>query len=158
MFPSLKLSDIIVKWRDVLVKSQEIDDFCQNRYAKPIKIFIGLDAEHPPADQDCPYILIRLGKKMEGADKKVYRYVIPVEWGIRNNTKIEDSNLVELPGLYDSDELGQLILTVLSNAGGNCPISKVDYCKETVESFPQFVGRMEVKFYFNPALGGTLVY
>lgn len=158
MFPTLNLSDFIVKWRDALVYSEEIDDFCRSKYGKPLKLFIGYDTNQPPTNLDCPYILIRPGRKMEGANKKIYRYTIPLEWSIYNNTKTERNGLVELPGVYEADEFGQLILTVLNKVSVYLPISKVDYNKELIESFPQFIRRMEVKFQFTPALGGSLIY
>ena len=158
MFPSLNLSNFIIKWRDALVNSQEIDDFCQSKYGKSLKLFIGLDVNQPPTKQDCPYILIYPGKKVEGASKKINRYTIPIEWSINNNTKTESNNLIELPGGYEVEELGQLVLMVLNGASVDHPISKVDYNAEITESFPQFIRRMEVKFHFIPALGGSLVY
>lgn len=158
MFPTLKLSDFILKWRDALVNSGEIDSFCQSKYGKPVKIFTGYDANQPPTTLDCPYILIYPGKKVEGANKKIYRYTIPIEWSICNNTKTESNRVVELQGIYEADELGQLILMVLNEVSVDLPISKVDYNKEAIESFPQFIRRMEVKFHFTPALGGNLAY
>ncbi len=164
MIPGLLLSDIIATWRDRLRQSQRIADFCQAKYGKAPAIFVGSDPAQPPADADCPYILIRPGWKAEGIERKQYRYTVPLEWAIVNSAKTAVDGGTELDGVYECDQLGQLILDEIAQASPANPISYVRYFANAAwfgkpeSTFPRFTGAMEVKLYIVPALGGSLSY
>ncbi|TCL76820.1 hypothetical protein EDC14_1001102 [Hydrogenispora ethanolica] len=164
MVPGLLLTGIIAGWRDRLRQSQTIHDFCQAKYGKAPAIFVGSDPARPPADADCPYILIQPGWKTEGTDRKQYRYAVPVQWAIVNPDRTAADGVTELAGIYDCDQLGQLILDEIAQASPANPISYVKYFPLTEEALasggysPRFTGAMEVKLYIVPAMGGGLNY
>jgi hypothetical protein len=156
--PSLLINDILTQWRDQLDNSQAIIGFCQTKYGKSPKIFIGFDPAAPPSESDCPYITIHSGSKTEGLHRKEYRYTVPVEWSVSNSTKTVAGQVTELDGLYECDELGQLVLAELEAASPSHPISYLKYSTLKEETFPQFTGSMEVKISLYPALGNDLTY
>ncbi len=164
MFSGIHLSDILTQWRDCLVSSQVLESFCQTKYGKSLKLFIGLDPNVQLTETDCPYIIIYPGWKTEGGERKQFCYMVPVHWAIINSSKTISGNQVELDGIYDCDMLGQLILAELAEASPGNPISYVKYEMQTKESlkelayFPKFEGKMEVKFYITPVLGGNITY
>lgn len=164
MIPGLALTAIMARWRDRLRDSAALADFCQSRYGKPPAIFVGIDPAAPPAESDCPYIAIQTGYKIEGTDWKHYRYAVSVRWAVVNPAKTTIGGVTELDGIYDADQLGQIILSELAQASPSQTIGYVKYYPLTAEALqsaaygPKFEGGMEIKVYVTPAMGGVINY
>ena len=74
MIPTLKLSDIISKWRDALQASQSIQNFCTTHYNKAPNIFVGINGKIPLTADNCPLIILYPGAKSEGLELQEYTY------------------------------------------------------------------------------------
>lgn len=157
MVPGLLLSKLMQKWRDQLVGSESVGKICFTKFGKKPKILVGVDAANPPTSADCPYIIIQPVFKREGVDWKQYRYSIEVKWAVVNSEKLVTGEITELTGLYDCDELGQAILTAISQASSAHPVSYVKY-QLSVGELNTFTGSMEVRVYVIPAMGSVLSY
>jgi hypothetical protein len=150
----------VVKWKEQLTVSTSILTFCQTKYDKTLRLFVGVDPALLPEVTDCPYIIIQPLLKSEGMERKHYRYTISVKWAVFNPEKAENNGVSELMGLYDCDHLGQLILGAISQASPANPISYVKYQLpgEEMNAYPRFEGSMEVKVDAVPSLGSILKY
>jgi hypothetical protein len=156
----LVLSDMVVKWKEQLTDSAPISNFCLTKYDKAPRLFVGVDPALLPGSSDCPYIIIQPVLKSEGTQRKHYRYTILVKWAVVNPEKVLNNGVTELTGLYDCDQLGQLILNEISQASPANPISYLKYQLPTEETntYPRFEGSMEVKVDAVPTLGSILSY
>lgn len=158
MIQTIKLTDIVAKWRDALAASQEIKVFCLTKYGKEPKIYVGLNRKKLPGEKDCPLIIIRPGSKVEGEDEREFTYLISVGWGIVNEAETVSGNVAQMEGVNECDQLGQLIYEALVDANPSYPISSVNYEIDPIEFFPQFVGEMQLELSITPAIGGVLSY
>lgn len=158
MIQTLKITDIVVRWKEALAASQDIRDFCLTKYGKEPKIYVGLNRKKPPGEKDCPLIIIRPGAKIEGEDEKQFTYVISVGWGVVSEVETISGNVIEMAGVNECDQLGQLIYETLVNVNPSYPVSSVNYETDPIEFFPQFVGEMQLELSITPAIGGSLVY
>ncbi len=160
MIPGILLSDIVARWRDRLQASAAVNDFCQTRFGKSPRIYLGTDAAAPPQDEDCPFIVIQPVRKTEGTEYRQYRYTVLVRWAVVNSAQTVTGAVTELAGLADCDRLGQLILAELASASAEHPLSYVKYQLPAPESLtlPRFEGSLEAKIYLVPAMGGNIVY
>lgn len=169
---TLKLKTMAMVWRDVLADSSAIADFCMEKYGKKATFFMGVNGSKLPNEAYCPLICIIPGIKTEGADEEILRYGLGISWVINQPNVLVDGeekawsddlegSMIEFLGMYESDELGQLIFETLQTwlmDNGSFPISKMEYSINTQAYFPQFPGNMILVTEIEPAMGETIVY
>lgn len=155
-YPTIPLMDIAAAWRDALLADAAIEAYCQARYGKPLKVYLGLNRRRPPTEKDCPLVVIDPGSKIEGEGD--YSYAMPVGWAVYNEavTTIDQSESLDV--LTECDELGQLILACLTAVSLNNPITTIQYDIECRDWFPQCRGEMTLQIELTPGIGGILSY
>ena len=158
MIPTLKLNDIIDKWRDALQASQVIQDYCTTKYAKPPKLYIGINGKTQPAASDCPLIILYPGSKSEGLELQEYTYKLSVGWVILQSATTVTGNTTEYAGIKECDDLGQLIYLELAQLSTDNPISIVNYNIEPVAYYPRFPGRMDITLKITSVNGYSINY
>ncbi|MDF2631431.1 MAG: hypothetical protein K0Q85_27 [Caproiciproducens sp.] len=171
MNPTLKLKTIAMTWRDILMESGKIRGFCQEKYGKPPTIFMGMNGQRLPVKETCPYIAIVGGVKKEGLEEESFLYHIGISWVIMQSNALVDGEIkpwsekltgetIECMGVYECDELGQLIYEVLQEAlGDSWPISKIDYEVDWAPPyFPQWPGHMVAATSILPTMGEEIEY
>lgn len=154
----LPLIDVIKKWANALVNSQELLDFCEEKYQKPPTIFIAYDAEHPPTQDDHPLVILHYAKKTEGEQIDQYNYFFMVDWGVMNSKATRTGNLVEFEGYAEANQMGEIILDVISNVSNDYPIAKVDFDIEPELYFPIIPGQMKIYLDIEISLGMDINY
>jgi len=157
--PTIKITDITKKWHVGIRNSTEIEDFCQMKYGKSLKIYAGMDTKKKPTEKDCPYAVIMPGTKLEGTDNPEYKYMSTIAWCILNKTPAEVIGYdVTQPGTSETDNLGQLILSAVADLNPSCPVSDIDYYIETLDYIPQYPGRMNLTITVPVVMGAKLEY
>jgi hypothetical protein len=158
MIPTLKLSDILNRWRDAIRTSQPIQDYCAAKYGKAPKLYVGLNGKQPPADSDCPFIVLYPGAKSEGLELQEYTYTLTVGWTILQSATTTANAATEYLGVAECDDLGQLIYLELAQLSTDNPISTVDYSIEPVAYYPRFPGRMDITLKITSVNGYSIIY
>jgi hypothetical protein len=158
MVSTLKLIDIIYKWRDALQASQAIQNYCTTKYSKVPKIYVGINGKTLPSGTDCPVIILYPGAKSEGLELQEYSYKLTVGWSVNQEATVVTNNVTEYSGVAECDDLGQLIYLELAQLSTDNPISAVDYNIEPVAYFPQFCGRMDIMVKITPVNGYNITY
>ena len=158
MISTLKLSDIISKWRDALQTSTTIQNYCMSKYNQRPKIYVGINGKNPPTDTECPLIILYPGAKSEGLELKEYTYKLTVGWTIFQAAATTTDNLTEYSGVAECDELGQLIYLELAGLSADNPISAVNYSIEPIAYYPRFPGRMDITIKITPVNGYSIDY
>lgn len=156
MIPTLKLSDIISKWRDALQASQPIQNFCTTHYNKVPNIFVGTNGKILPTEDNYPLIILYPGAKSEGLELQEYTYKLTIGWTILQTAVTVTNNVTELRGIAECDALGQLIYLELAQLSPDNPISVLNYTIEPVAYFPRFPGRMEITVKIAPVNGYSI--
>ena len=158
MIPTLKLSDILSRWRDAIQASQPIQDYCVTKYGKAPKLYVGMNSKQPPADSDCPFIVLYPGAKTEGLELQEYTYTLTIGWTILQSTTSTADEVTEYAGVAECDDLGQLIYLELAQLSTDNPISTVDYSIEPVAYYPRFPGRMDITLKITSINGYSIIY
>lgn len=177
MIPTLAITTIIQKWRDVLYADPAIYAYCLAQYGRPPTIYVGVPRISPPTAANCPYIVIRPGSKVEGTAHAENAYAVAVGWSILaddigstttvhalpvpgNEEPPETYNVsvIENSAVYEADALGQLILAAIDGASGDNPISTADYELEVVDFLPQVVGDVQIEIGIASVHAGALSY
>jgi uncharacterized Fe-S cluster-containing radical SAM superfamily enzyme len=109
--------------RDVLLNSDEINSYCQNKYLKNIKVFLGADERDLPEYGNAPYVLIDRGKALfesrnsaRNTSCDFYMFICVYQENIT-----DDGNGVIYDGALEADELTQIIRQVVTE-NTNYPI------------------------------------
>ncbi|MDU4960934.1 MAG: hypothetical protein E6X17_09795 [Sporomusaceae bacterium] len=158
MIPTLKLSDILTKWREAIQASQPIQNYCVAKYGTAPKLYIGMNGKQLPADSDCPFIVLYPGAKSEGLELQEYTYTLTVGWTILQSATTADNATTEYLGVAECDDLGQLIYLELAYLSTDNPISAVDYSIEPVAYYPRFPGRMDITLKITSVNGYDIIY
>ncbi|MEN6568058.1 MAG: hypothetical protein ABFC57_17375 [Veillonellales bacterium] len=158
MLPTLALSAILKKWRDVISTDSAILAYCTEKYNVAPKLFVEIDERNPPKEDSCPYIVLWPGHKVEGLNNVAYQYVIPVSWVIYQRAKVTTGAITEYSGVYEIDELGQLILKAVAEANPDYPVTNVDFASNLTDYQPQYVGHMEITISVAITMGADLEY
>lgn len=158
MIPTLKLSDILNRWRDAIQSSQAIREYCIAKYGRVPKIYIGMNGKQLPADSDCPFIVLYPGAKTEGLELQEYTYTLTVSWTILQSAINTANEVNEYTGVSECDNLGQLIYLELAQLSTDNPISAVDYSIESSAYYPRFLGRMELTLKITSVNGYDIIY
>lgn len=150
----LPLKTILQRYRDVIRDSAAIDTWCRATYGKPLTIIVGFDDKKRPPLSYCPSCVIFPGQKMEGDGADQFAYMTSVAWSIVNDQIVITDNVREYAGVYESDDLGHLILSELASAS-DYPIASVDYSLEAYSHYPQFPGRADLTVEIPQTMGGS---
>ncbi|AIF52004.1 hypothetical protein [Pelosinus sp. UFO1] len=156
--PTIKVTDISERWRVAIRGSAEIEAFCQEKYGKTFKLYDGYDEKSPPIADDCPYIVLLPGSKLEGAGKPENTYMATIAWCIYNKNPIVSGNDISYPGLVETDTLGQLILETVAELNPSYPVNEADYDIDPGSNFPQYPGRMNLTLNMQVTMGTKLEY
>ncbi|WP_169313123.1 hypothetical protein, partial [Acetonema longum] len=135
----LSFKTILQRWRDTLAASGELKAFCQSRFGKAPTLIIHSHYAALPEESSCPCIILSPGYKIEGPNEDEFIYYVMIRWSIVNAT-IDTSTpgITEYTGLYDSDDFGQLIYSVLDQVSRNYPVGRVNTKSKKKLPFPSF--------------------
>jgi hypothetical protein len=123
-----------------------------------VYIYVGINGKNPPADSDCPLIILYPGAKSEGLELEEYSYKLTVGWAIVQEASTTTDNITEYSGVAECDDLGQLIYLELAELSAENPISEVHYSIEPVAYYPRFPGRMDITLKVTPVNGYSIEY
>lgn len=158
MVPTLKLGDIIYKWRDTLQASAIIRDYCMTKYNTMPKISIGTNIKQSPANTDYPIIILCPAIKEEGMELQEFTYKLTVKWTILQEEIAVASDTTEYMGVTECDDLGQLIYLELAGLSTDNPLSSVRYNLEPIACYPHFSGWMDITLKITPVNGYSIYY
>lgn len=168
--PTLQLTKIAKRWKDILHNSQRLREYCVEKYKKPPTIFVGVNGKKFPDSRHCPAIFILPGIKTEGLMPAEYPYALTISWSVLQQDVVVDGvrqkwsecvngELIEFLGVYESDDFGQLVMSILQEElMDDWPISKIDYNIDTQEYYPQWPGFAVLTTEIEPAIGEELHY
>ena len=127
-----------------LISSSEIDSYCQTTYGKSLLVFIGVDINNPPKEDDMPCIIIEPTVKNIGNKESQFDYEIVLHLAIAGSEKpIINGNKILYSGVYDVEELGDLIVEHLKKQIGiksNMDAYSVDFYQDEIATFPIYSG------------------
>ncbi len=170
MIPTLDLWNLVEKWADIIENSESIKTYCQEKYGKDFKLYLGADPKEPPGAENAPYIMIIPGSKTEGMNDDTFTYTnfihVCIVKGektadgetIKHDTEYEKAKKFIVPGQKEIIEFSQLIYSELQANLQEHPISKLDMDVIVGTTYPQFASLMTLITDIEPAMGENLTY
>ena len=157
---TLPLQDIWDVWIDKLVNSMAINQFCDEHFGKLPLIFLGYDfSADPPTAEDCPFIALAPGEKIEGDDEENFLYKIPISLGIYNDEKPDTSidRVIKYKGVIERDQFVQLVIAEIHDAG-NWPIARIEVDTFDYYNVPQWIASLAPVIRIPYIIGVTPTY
>lgn len=145
MIYSINMTDIQKILLDALEKSSEVNDYCLEKYGKPLLIIGKYDSRKPLTKADCPAFVIMPESKIEGDDLSEYSYRF---WGALQVSSPNQDEVVS-----EVHHLTQLIYSALHFAKGEeRPVSEFSADFDHTNSKPLDVVFMNIVYTITPAL------
>ena len=169
---TLSLYKIADAWMQALQESTVIQNFCQEKYGKSPTFLMGTTPRQLPDEDNCPFILIMPGHKVEGIDEGTFSYILGIAWVIFNDKVAADGNIVpfdsypnasltDMLGMRECNSIGQLIYEELQACAESkgWPISHIDFDISPSEAiFPQWSGVLVATTNITPSMGEEIIY
>ncbi len=152
----IKIRNILTTFRDLLLNSSELSNWCSTNYGAEPKIFVGMDKQNPPGKKDAPFVMIRPGAANEGQEVDNFGYKIQVDWALSDDSREENGRAIEYTGQYKLDEMGNLVWDALVAGMDNVTLSSSEYTLEPIEFFPLLVGGMDIDINVPNTIGGEI--
>ena len=168
---TIALQSISRTWMEAIQQSTEIKEYCKTHYGREPKFLLGGNPRESPSEEDCPFIVVMNGSKVEGEGIDTLTYSVAVVWVVSNSDMIVDgkrrpfagygdAKSIELQGAIECDEFGQLLYETVQRCAEDhgYPISKIEYDISPKAAFPQFPGVFIAETEIEPAMGEILTY
>ncbi|MCA1990379.1 MAG: hypothetical protein LDL07_14770 [Desulfarculus sp.] len=157
----LGFAAIIDRFKAAILASDDLADWCQEQFGKPLTLFIGMDQRNPPGEDACPLIILTPegpasdGEAPEGGQR---RYPIGVRWGVVNDGVTTVGNVITYPGQAQADRMGQLIWAALEDGCEDMSLPQAEPELEPIAYFPLIPGWMLVTVTVPVLIGAEIIY
>lgn len=153
-----QITEFIVK---SINEDKKVKDYVQTMYNKEIHIFVGANVEDPPKKDKMPLVLVEPIMKNIGNAEIKFNYEIVLKIAIAgfNKPKIEE-NIVIYDGIYEVEELGNLVveaLRVAFNTKSNLDAYDIDFYHDEINAFPIYTGTIAIGFNVPNVIGCTKI-
>ena len=136
------LAEVMARIRDAVKADKALLGWCQEKYGKSHKIFVGIDEENPPAEGDYPLIgIVPIGHRW-GLKSRIETANAIVFCGIVQKAVDTAGNVTELRGVQEIETFRRMIEDRLYKAGLLLAESETRSASEYF--FPVFTSIVEV--------------
>lgn len=95
----------------LLANNSRINDFCVSKYAQGLNVYLGINLKDPPSHENAPFCAIYGETRNSGNGE--YSYTLDIATYIAQSAIDTTSNVIELRGMKEVEELRQIVENVL---------------------------------------------
>jgi hypothetical protein len=138
----MDLAETLAAARDAIKTDQAIAAWCQQKYGRQHKVYVGIDEENPPAEADYPLIAVIPAGHKWGLKSRLEETRLIIVCGIVQEAVANSGNVVELAGISEVETFRRMVEERLLKAG----LLMVDSEAESLSGyfFPIFTSGVEV--------------
>ena len=138
----MDLAETISAARDAVKADSAITAWCQQKYGRQHKVYVGIDEENPPPEAEYPLIAIIPAGHKWGLKSRLEESRLIVVCGVVQEAVTSSGNVVELAGVSEVETLRRLVEERLFKAG----LLVADSEAESLSGyfFPVFTSGVEV--------------
>lgn len=153
-------SDLLKSFRDQILASNAIEDYCQTHFGKSLLLGIGHDERREWGSEDAPFLTMIPTYLHSGITQSSVDFTFDFDIGISDDTfeDFDDNNVVEMQGFYKLDGLVNLVLDALEAHihGRNAVADVADITYDTSTFFPLHVATMAITVEAQTVLGAKM--
>lgn len=128
----------------------DIETYCVDNFSKSILILVGVDVENAPEEESMPILLVEPVIKSIGESNSNFEYEMFLRLLIVGNDKPStNGNIVTYDGIYQIEELGNMIVELLKESfaqKSNMDVFEVEFYHDEINTFPIYTGSIMINF------------
>jgi len=108
-----EVSEILLMLGEALVNDEDIKQFCQDNFGRDQTVFVGMNNEDTPADDEYPLIVIFYAERVVGDSSNINCFASEIGAGVRNKNLEETGKLKVYTGMIQVEDLREIIETAI---------------------------------------------
>lgn len=154
----VKFSDITSHAKTAIRADAALEAWCQDKFSKSPKIYIGLDVANPPKESDCPFIALVAPRRTGGVEAGMLTHELVITFGlVCSDITVDSTGDETIEGGNLIGDMWELIWAVLvAQFSTNVFLSEEDTTIDGVVTFPLFVGASQVNIHIPVIMGADL--
>ena len=112
----VKITDVFDIVAATIRADTDISSFCQTRYKKAVRVFVGVDPMNPPEFENCPMVVITSSTRFRESRQAYRNHGIHVGAAIHDQNTTDENNVVRFLGIYRLEEFACLVETAVTKA------------------------------------------
>jgi hypothetical protein len=113
----MDLAEMTAAVRDAIKADQTIASWCQQKYGRQHKVYVGIDDENPPAEEDYPLVAIIPFEHRWGLKSRLEEARAILVCGVVQKAVTSSGNVVEMVGISEVETLRRMVEERLFKAG-----------------------------------------
>lgn len=138
----MNMNTLLTSIRDAIAADSAIKTWTQSTYTKDHTVFVGVDTRNPPAEADCPCVVLSMTGKTGGYARDVISHSFIVSCEINKDSHTTTSNKIEYDGMQQLETFRQKVLTAIKAL--DLRVTEVDTTYETIMFYPAFLCDMVI--------------
>lgn len=141
--------------------SNEIKEYCEQNFNKPLTQFIGVDIEKAPEKDEFPVLIYEPVIKQIGNAEEEFDYEFHLRLAIMGDKKPKvEGNVVRYDGIYHVEKLGNLICEAIRKAvscKSNLDTYDINFYHDEINVFPLYSGAIILRFSVPHVIGDNQI-
>lgn len=150
------MNTLLTSIRDAIANNAAIKTWTQTTYSKDHTVFVGVDTKRPPAEADCPCVVVSHAKKVGGEAQEVIDHRFSVSCEVINESSTTTGNIVEYAGMQELETFRQKVLDAVHGVS-DIRIRTVETEYEAIMFFPSFLCDMIITIEEETEFGSEFV-
>ncbi len=113
---SMSTADLLVAIQNVLAADQALTGWCREQFGKAHKVFLGVDDQHPPREEDYPVVVITGADQLRGESNRESHWIVSLGVGVVNAEVSTEGNRVSYPGMLQAEAMRECVEDALYRA------------------------------------------
>lgn len=154
----ISIQNVIDLYATAIADDSAIRTWCRTYYGRDVFVQKGIDGSNPPGQDSFPLVVLGPGSEPSemGEESAVWSASVAIDWALFDETECQDEGTKEYSGLRRSDELGQLIRTVVKAAASSVSMSRCQYALDPISMHPVYGGTMAVTIEYPNLIGAEM--
>jgi len=123
----MKTTELLEKLANILADDQDIKTFCQAQFGRAQTVYLGVNPESPPEQDEYPVIILFYAERTKGESNALIQFLIEVGIAVYNEEIRTDANKKIFSGLEQVEDLRELVETAILDSH----LGKIDVNGET---------------------------
>lgn len=154
MVSNIEITEFLLKQ---VANSVRIAEYCDQNFKRSLVQMVGVDINNAPIDEDAPFLIYEPIIKNIGGSESYFEYEFYLKLGVKGGDKAKkDGDIIRYEGIYQIEELGNLIAYALKEAIGcksNLDAYEVNFYHDELNAFPLYSGTIIFRFSVPQVIG-----
>lgn len=152
----MDINTLLETLTDAIANDEATKTWCKVTYGRNHKVYVNVDVQDQPGENDCPYTAIYPTDKLAGHYTEMKTHGFDVICIIHDNESetLVEANIIQYKGVNRVEDFRKLVETAIAGANiGNLIIERIDIKYDTINLFPFMMAGMNISIREDHLLG-----